>query len=99
MAIETMEVRDVFAVNRECTQHNSDLIERIKLAVDSMGLENFVVDVDAIGNRLGKIASSVTGKGDCAAFVGDADMAKNWKTMFENWDSNTVSKSHLSVCS
>ena len=30
-------------------------------------------------------------------FVGDGDMAKNWKAMFEKWDQDTVAKSHISV--
>ena len=30
-------------------------------------------------------------------FVGDGDMAKNWKAMFEGWDDDTVAKSHISV--
>ena len=30
-------------------------------------------------------------------FVGDGDMAKNWKAMFEEWDQETVAKSQISV--
>ena len=97
MAMTNPEKRDVFAVNRDCTQHNPDMIEQIQRAVDSMGLENFVVDVNAIANELTKIASAVTHNGKCAAFVGDADMAKSWETMIDEWNTDTVPKSHLSV--
>ena len=58
---------------------------------------SFETDVDEFINRLtGLTESELTGK-RCMGFVGDGDMAKNWKAMFEGWDDDTVAKSHISV--
>ena len=94
MAMKNWEARDVFAVN----SHFLQSISRIQGIMSHLPLE-FEVNVSDIARRLTTVTSGSFCKGLCAAFVGDADMAKDWVTMFENWDSNTASKSHLSVCS
>ena len=92
MAMKNWEARDVFAVN----SHFLQSISRIQGIMDRLPLE-FQVQVSVIAERLCTLITAMIDDDECAAFVGDADMAKNWKTMFE--DNNTVSGSHLSVCS
>ena len=60
---------------------------------------SYKTNVDEFIKRLIDLAEKeLTGK-RWMGFVGDGDMAKNWKAMFEGWDEDTVAKSHISVCS
>ena len=92
MAMKNREARDVFAVN----SHFLQSISRIQGIMDCLPLE-FSFNVSDFAKRLTTVTSGSFCKGSYTAFVGDADMAKDWKTMF--MDNNTASKSHLSVCS
>ena len=92
MVMKNREARNVFAVDSDFIKPKSgiqDLINYLNL--------QFEVQVSNIAERLCTLITALIDDDECVAFVGDADMAKNWKTMFE--DNNTVSKSHLSVCS
>ena len=99
MAMAEREERPAFAVNAECKLEAKELIKRIKVAAKDLKLSKFETDVSVFMTRLTAFTKKQLASAQCAGFIGDADIAKNWKVMFRRWNKDTVSKSHLSVCS
>ena len=99
MAMAEREERPAFAVNAECKLDAKKLIKRIKTAAKDLGFSKFETDVNVFMTRLTAVTRKKLASVRCEGFVGDGDMAKNWKAMFMQWSEDTVSKSLLSVCS
>ena len=99
MAMAEREERPAFVANEECRLDAKRLIRRIKVAAEDLGFSEFESDVSVFMKKLNAFSSERLAGVSCAGFVGDADMAKNWKEMFKGWNKDTVPKSLLSVCS
>ena len=71
-------------------------VEKIKNDMDIPGTSD-ELSIMTFVNKLIGFNPDVLKDTPWMGFVGDGDMAKNWKAMFERWDKDTVAKSHISV--
>ena len=75
------------------------IVIKINAAMQEIGLSYEIkeIKVDTFKVKLTEFQNNVLKDTQCLGFAGDGDMAKNWKAMFEEWDQETVVKSHISV--
>ena len=75
------------------------IVNKIDAVMQEIGLsyETKDFEVDTFKGKLNEFQNDVLKDTQWMGFAGDGDMAKNWKAMFEEWDQETVAKSHISV--
>ena len=77
-------------------KHDIKLAKKIKEDMKDPGI-SYELDVMTFVKKLIGFRLDVLKDTPWMGFVGDGDMAKNWKAMFKKWDQDTVAKSHISV--
>ena len=81
---------------KDIFEDDISLVKKIKKHMKVPG-NSYELNVMTFVNKLIGFKLDVLKDTPWMGFVGDGDMAKNWKAMFERWDEDTIPKSHISV--